>query len=171
MQQPPNPGSARCDLYVYTNRNTCLPKMTSLLASASTTVVCPLTFLHKSLVDTVSADQSQPRCWWAPNQKPFPEGRGASSGPLHQTWAGAHGASVKHRTEKVVQTVHVSWATLFIVCIHSVWGSASHYQFLWGEKSLNRLFIRRLSIFSASAFPSTLNSHMHFKLSALERRE
>lgn len=82
MQQPPNPYSARYDPYVYANRNTYLPKMTSLLASASTIFICPLAFLYKSLADTVSAGQSQPRCWWAPNLKPFPEGWGASGGPL-----------------------------------------------------------------------------------------
>jgi len=64
------------------NRNSCLPTMTSVLASAAATFVCPLTFLCKSLVDTVSADHSQPKCWWAPNQEPSPEGRGASGGPL-----------------------------------------------------------------------------------------
>lgn len=39
-------------------------------------------FLCKSLVDTISADQCQPRCCWSPKQKPFPEGRGASGSPL-----------------------------------------------------------------------------------------
>lgn len=40
--------------------------------------------------------------------------------------------------------------------------------FSGGKKSMNRLFIR-LSTFPASAFPSSLNLHMHFGLHTLER--
>lgn len=128
-------------------------------------------FLCKSLVDTISADQCQPRCCWSPKQKPFPEGRVASGSPLS--------SEVRRCSQCQHLALHRKGCTDSIGLLsYSVHCSqpfcVRNNQLIpvsLGEKkkSLNRVFMRRLS--KLSAFTFTLNLHMHFKSPTLERSE
>lgn len=179
IQQPTNPCSAQRGLYAYTKvytKQTYLPrKMTSLLLTSSTTFVYPLTFFVQKLCRPRNSVQTN-RSLYAGglNNRSSSQREGElQAAPCHQALFRCE--QVLRVSESSTTHKRYSWyaspellSSLFPAMLCEDQTAPTSFS---GERKPDRLFMR-LSMFSVSAFPSTLNLHMCFVLlSALERRE